>query len=301
MKKIIVGIVLGIIVTFTLLLSCYIVFGLTTSLSRNTFIDEYEYENHDEYLIGNAEIYKPIANIDIDWITGNITIKLTDDKFLTIQEETKEELESDFKLRYMLEDSTLYIKYSKSDLKDIDLPVKNLIINVPREYFFDEIDIDSVSSFITVSGISVKNFECNTVSGRIQLSESNITHSFVVESTSGNVDAINLDYLDRVDISTISGNINIKAKMINKAEFNTTGGNVYINVEKEFAELDFETISGNLELTLPENFSAVVTFDSVSGDFSTNHPSKISGEKYIFGEGDNRYKLESIYGDVIIK
>ena len=98
MKKIIVGIVLGIIVTFTLLLSCYIVFGLTTSLSRNTFIDEYEYENHDEYLIGNAEIYKPIANIDIDWITGNITIKLTDDKFLTIQEETKEELESDFKL-----------------------------------------------------------------------------------------------------------------------------------------------------------------------------------------------------------
>ena len=252
-------------------------------------------------MIGNAEINKPIASIDIDWITGNITIKPSDDKFLTIQEDSKQEIESDFKLRYMLEDSTLYIKYCKSDLKDMDLPVKNLTVNVPREYFFDEIDIDSVSSFINVYGISAKDLECNTVSGRVQLSESDITNSLIVESTSGNVDAEDLDCLDTVDISTISGNINIKARMINKAEFDTTSGNVYVFVEKEFAELDFETISGNLELALPENFSSVVIFDSVSGDFSTDHPSKISGEKYIFGEGNNRYTLESVSGDVAIR
>ena len=301
MKKIIVGIALGIIVTFTFLLSCYIVIGLTSSLSRNTAIAEYKYENHDEYFIGNAEIYKPIANIDIDWITGNVIIKTTDDKFLTIKEDFEEELDNDFKLRYMVEDSTLHIKYCKSDLKDIDLPTKNLTINVPKEYFFDEIDIDSISTIINIVGVASKDFECNTVSGKIMLSESNISRNLFVETTSGNFEANGLGYLESADISNVSGNINIKAEKINKAYFDTTSGNAHINVGKEFSEFEFDSISGNLELTLPLDLSATMIFDSISGEFSSNHPSKINGERYIFGDGENEYTLKTVSGDINIK
>ena len=300
MKKILI-IVAGLIFVLSLALSSFIIFGINSSISRNTSIVGYKYDNHENYKIGNAKIDKPITSIDIDWITGNVVIIPADDNVLTIIEESKNVIESDHELRYMVDGSTLYIKYCKSDLKDNNLPIKDLTISIPSEYLLDEIDVDSISSFVKVDGIASRSFECNTISGAIQLSNSDISHKIAIETTSGNIDVDNLSYLDSADISTISGTISIDTKMIYKAEIDTTSGNAFIDVEEEFNEFEFESISGNLDLILPQSLSCTLEFESVSGDFSTNHPASINGKKYVFGTGENDYNIESVSGDVRIR
>lgn len=64
--------------------------------------------------------------------------------------------------------------------------------------------------------------------------------------------------------------------------------------------LDIQTISGNIDLSLPEDVSFTLEFHSTSGELSSDLPYRAEEGRYIFGNGEGEYKIGTVSGDVRI-
>ena len=75
-------------------------------------------------------------------------------------------------------------------------------------------------------------------------------------------------------------------------------------------ELDFNTVSGDIRLWLPSDFSADVRFSSISGDLESDFPMDITRDRSrwvgrkleaMIGGGGRELSLQTVSGDVELR
>ncbi|MDY2888905.1 MAG: DUF4097 family beta strand repeat-containing protein [Candidatus Caccosoma sp.] len=231
-------------------------------------LTKYEkYVNYKSYNIlpNSGMMFNPINTLDINWLNGNIEItKSTEYDKVTIFEKTADEYKKDdFLCHYYRKDDTLFVKYAKSNISMPKKINKSLSVYIPSDMKLDCINIDAVSSNISLSNIAINSLDVETVSGKIEISDTNIKE-MNFETVSGNIMAFVDNNTTKVNVDSVSGSIILSVCEDIKGfevDFDTKTGtftkdfdvvrnskNNYAYMDSSLLSLTIKTVSGNLSI-----------------------------------------------------
>jgi len=166
-----------------------------------------------------------------------------------------------------------------------------------------ELEIDSVSGNVVVTASSPGEADIESVSGDVTLRIT--TRNTQVDSVSGDI-TLSGGLTGQVSLESVSGNIELGAQALTKLTISTVSGDSTLQfglVPSGVVKAD--TVSGNLDLTMPANTSAQLAVESFSGDI-VSPVGKVDEEEYgpgkslnaRLGSGQGTMKLESFSGNV---
>ena len=147
--------------------------GLVGKGEWNLGWTDYRYDDS-AYEVGEGSIATPnVERIDLDWIDGNVSVVLCQDAYISITESAPAELSENTRVHWCVSEDgkTLSIKYRASSSffganKDKN---KDLILRIPEKLLeqLKNLNINAVSSNVTVSDIIVDNINVQTASGNV--------------------------------------------------------------------------------------------------------------------------------------
>lgn len=234
-------------------------FGVLRAGGRYIYDSANSYEMLDRSGFGSAEdsvaaseLLTGIDEIEIHWLTGDVYLVESDTDGVTFQEDYTGSNE-DYRMRYKVSNGKLTIQPCKSKLfGSIDLPRKALTVFLPDTLTLDKITVETVSADVELMGGSVDTLSINTTSG-------NITGPGLLAK--------------EYELGTVSGDISLTALPAGSSAIDceTVSGEVRISCTAHPDEIDFNSVSGNLRLTLPKGSCRyTLDFSTVSGDRDTD-------------------------------
>lgn len=199
----------------------------------------------------------------------------------------------------------------------------DLQLNVPLRA---ELEIDSVSANVDVSGVAASKLSIETVSGDVSVAAA--PKELDVESVSGDLRlTVNSGH---VQAQTVSGNIVLRGRMNGEISTETVSGDIDVAVNGESVrdlsastvsgnaelrtalapegEIKLESVSGDLLLVLPRNVSAQARGESFSGDLKATRakirkPEHGPGSSFDtrYGSGDGEISIETFSGSAELR
>lgn len=200
------------------------------------------------------------------------------------------------------EDSSAYLTIRVPEASHLAIDVVSADVTTEK-IIGDDLDVESVSGDIKVSGLAAKTFT-ETVSGSIDV-DSKSEEAFA-ESISGDIELRGT--FKKIEVETVSGSIKVTPALIHAVDLKTTSGDITVSGAVDgSADLDCESHSGDIEIAMPIPPSATFDLMSFSGtvrnDFGT--PSEKAGRYtsetktgFTLGDGGARVRVESFSGDI---
>ena len=266
-------------------------------LSIGTY--NYRYKNSGRYSYGGARLDKRFDSIDIDWISGTVTVKAYSGNTVVISEEAGQELSPEMQVHYFADGNDLSIKFMRSGRRKITEIRKDLTVMVPG-YMLEQLKITAVSSDIGIEGTYTETLEVSSVSGDIRLADAEAEKSCKLESVSGDITAERSAF-KKIDIDTVSGETGILSGSGAEISVNTTSGNITVKADMPADKTEIGTISGDILIYVKGDEDMAFKFESVSGSFETDVPMTASGDRMIMGRGRKTAEISSISGDLSVK
>ena len=259
-----VGIVLSAIGRFAGASPRHILFdGLWNASFRYGDDFDNDFEENNTYHVSDASI----NSIDIDWISGRVTVIPYDGDDIVIREKSKGKIDEENCLRYRISGDTLEINYflqtAEFNFTGSINYSKQLEIKVPRALAksLDELNFDAVSADLNIRDLHIASLD--------------------VDTTSGNLLGKNIE-AKYVNMGTVSGDMKV----------------TYTSCPKE---LTMDSTSGDCTISLPKGSSVTAELDSVSGDFSSEFSTRYEEEDvYIIGSGECEFSVSTVSGDFVI-
>ncbi len=263
------------------------------------------YENEENYAIGESVFAGELEDIDINWISGNVFVIPYEKNMVTIKENCVDELTPDFRLRHNIENGKLTIQPCKSGKFSAEkkLPDKDLYLYLPFELAkkLDNLQIETVSANVNItnnSDIKTSSMDITTVSGEIWLLKV-FANELTIETTSGYVNLTEV-IANSINTANVSGNTEIMASTSElKAE--AVSGKVYLSTTHIPEKTYIETVSGKVDIFIPENDGFSLNFETVSGNLDCEF-SPLMGEKgqKKYKNGEKTLNIETVSGKLNI-
>jgi DUF4097 and DUF4098 domain-containing protein YvlB len=194
-----------------------------------------------------------------------------------------------------------------------------LYLRVPESA---NIEAEGVSVDISVLGSKGESVILNTVSGdlevdaapqRIELAsvsgdiefEGSVART-TAETVSGDITLVGAD--GEVKASTVSGDLSLEAGEVSRGRFETVSGEIVLTLAlSDGGRLSCDSMSGDVKLRLPDAQQAGFTAQSYSGNINTDFGKSVNvsrgpGAMLEHSEGDNgaTIRLETFSGDISI-
>ena len=236
------------------------------------------YANADKYLAGNQTYTEEITAIDIDWISGSVT--LVEDETITgvkVEEETDLEKEKEWVHSY-IDNGKLMIKFFAANTWCSRLFDYTKELTVTYHPGLESVNVDLTSGSLKAESITAKDVNIDMTSGKAN---------------------INNIVADNVDVDLTSGEIEIKDVTAKEFDADLTSGTITVG----FTAIDdasFDLTSGKINMTIPED-GASVKVSKTSGSVKTERECSIDNNLYKFGTGSANIKVSMTSGKVIIK
>ncbi|MGM9650709.1 MAG: DUF4097 family beta strand repeat-containing protein [Faecousia sp.] len=236
------------------------------------------YDNDERYTAGAAEV-ENVRQIEVDWVSGSVEIIPYDGQTVLLEETASAELEASQQLHWLLDGDTLKIHFAKSGARGLDTVEKHLTIQVPGTLALTELSVETVSADVTVTGCTAQELSVDTTSGDLH-----------IQDAGG----------EELDLDTVSGNMTGEELTFSKVDGESVSGEMALAFQYGFCprEAEFDSVSGNVTLTLPENSGFTAEFDSVSGDFSSELACTQAKGVYICGDGSARLSVNTTSGNM---
>ena len=207
-----------------------------------------------------------LDTIDINWLSGGITVAPHNGADIQINEYARRELTSAEKVSFDTSGSVLTIEYCEHSM-NINMPSKRLEVLIPQELcerlagfvidstsgsiyvdnlFADSFKIKSVSGSVNITGIAAKSFDVRSTSGSISIEDTH-TETANIHSTSGSVD-VSSSEAAALDCKTTSGRINIDGSF-GSANLDSTSGRISVENDAADSSIDAKTTSGSITIT----------------------------------------------------
>lgn len=279
--------------------------GFGISLAPGTPSDQKDYTvcTDGEESFDPAEVKK----LDLDWVSGSVTVKEYDGAKLKIKEEIKGTATDAQRMRFRAKGGELSVIACADNVSN--LPTKHLTVLVPADMKTEWLYIDVASADVEVSGLAVSgNIDVDSASGRISV-EDCTCDKLLLDSASGaqSVKGCRVDgdlsadlasgafaaediVCDVLDIDGASGRITAAGLSCREADIDTASGAVSLEFASACKKVQVDTASGAVTLTFPEGTGLNISFDTLSG--------KVKGDvKY----GDLPVEVDTMSGDLTIK
>lgn len=235
------------------------------------------YDDFDKYTMGGGETDASISEIEIGWLSGEIKILPTDDEKISFSEECDDKTDEKTTMYHRVDGGTLYIHFAASNAGRIHIYEKALTVLVPRDMLVS-LDVSTVSASLTVDGVNAREIE--------------------VESVSANVDISGADNVTDLSLSGVSGELSFDGKVSGKVDIETVSGGVDLVLSASPREIEAESISANVEVTLPGGTGVTAELDTTSGSFRSSADYARSGDKYVIGDGALRIECDTVSGNL---
>ena len=218
-----------------------------------------------------------VKKLHIEWVSGNVTVKTADQHNVTFRVDG----DSALPFSYRLNDNELELRYPADDV--IWKPArgsKNLTVTVPQSWYARETRIEVTSAVVEVDGLS--------------------TEELKLDSTSGPITASGL-CCDQIIASTVSGSIILEGTA-EELKLDTTSGRCQAELDERVREIELDSVSGELELILPESLGFEAEVDTVSGSFRSDIPTTASSKGvYTCGNGECGISVDTVSGSITIQ
>ena len=197
----------------------------TACAKKNT---GYNYDNSAAYTAGDFTYNEDsIDSVEINWISGNVSVEESVMDELSVHEECGEELSEDYQLHYLIKDRKLIIQFCKSGA-DFDALKKDLYVTLP--ILLDNVSVNVVSAASELSS-SASTIDINTVSGAVWLG---------------------IDQCEKLYMNSVSGDLNVytDSSLGVKTKFTSVSGkmNGGDKTADKMCEIECNTVSGDLNL-----------------------------------------------------
>jgi DUF4097 and DUF4098 domain-containing protein YvlB len=208
--------------------------------------------------------------------------------------------------------------HQKAGVRHVD--DTHLSLKVPKAA---SVEAESVSADIEVDGSEGESIVVNTVSGDVDLKAS--PQRLEVHSVSGDVEfegatmrssvetvsgEITVDGVNgEVNISTVSGDVSLTAPQVDRGRFESVSGDMKLSLAVgDGGRLTSESMSGDLVLRLPAKQQAGFTAQTYSGDIRSDFGEAARGStgpgsilEYHEGNTGTSIRLDSFSGDIHIR
>lgn len=223
----------------------------------------------------NAE---EIDRLNIDWAAGKIVILPAEGSQIAVTEELLGE-EDEMVLR--LDGSTLYVDYAENavSVNFGSAPKKNLYITVPQDWVCKELDIDAASATVQAERLTIQKAASSTASG---------SHTFRDCK------------VERLKLETVSGDLDYSGTL-DKLDFGGVSAQADVVVTNFPKSIEVETVSGDVNLTLPKECGFTLEKDSVSGHFRSELETRKQDGKYVYGDGQCKIDVEGVSASITIR
>jgi len=225
-----------------------------------------------------------INSLEIDWISGMVTVMPHDGADISITEYSRRELRDDETLRFDRSGGTLKIWFRErgaaGNIVIGNVPSKQLEVLVPRALYKDlsAFTVDSVSARVIADGLGAGVCKVKTTSGGISLSNVS-SGNFKADSTSGTITVTSVS-AETMDLHSTSGAIHVNGSSAGSLDCNTSSGGII--VDGAFGYTKLHSSSGRLSLNNTAsgstlNASTVSGSHDLSGAFDAAVVSSSSG------------------------
>lgn len=152
-------------------LSILAVIGLTSCVKVGSDNVKFtnKYDHAALYNPGNVPVSDAVKTLEIDWISGSVSIESYDGTELLFNELSDSSLSEATTMHYWIENGRcLHIRFAKSGatFKKLD---KFLMVKVPAAWKLEKMEIDNVSADVDVVGVSCDEIELDNVSANVEI------------------------------------------------------------------------------------------------------------------------------------
>ena len=324
------------IVLSVLVISILIIFLFKNNIQSIFMKSEGEKMN---YTYDHSVTVNNLRDLKVEWKSGNIEIiPVKADKpavaegedmpafTIKIIEETAKQLDEEEQADVYAGDGVLQIEWNKksfiesiiSNLIHLDFYQRNIYVEVP-EYVLHEmenvscsnvsgtimlagtaaqnVEVKTVSGYIQANAINAQNLQISSVSGAISLFEAE-SDTLNITSTSGEI-KIGQTSVDEMKVKNVSGAIDMEA-VTDQLAATTVSGEIKMNSLHCPQQADFNTVSGDIAVALPQDAGFAVNFNSISGSFSNDFLHQRRGDEFVTGDGNARLHFSTTSGSVQI-
>ena len=217
------------------------------------------------YVMGGSTFAaSDVSELNIDWVSGTVTIEAYDGTEVAISETSEDALTDSTTMHYYLEsDGTLNIRFGIPGMKaqGENLPDKNLLVRVPRTLRLDEVEMNGLGRSIQMDSVRCSTLEMNSVSRQITLNECEIK-----------------------DI-----------------EVNSVSTNVEATFSKMPEDIELNNVSGSTVLYVPEDAGITLEYNGLVSNFYSELPVARKGKNKVIGNGACEIECNSVSGELAIK
>lgn len=217
------------------------------------------------YMMGGSMFAaSDVSELNIDWVSGTVTIEAYDGTEVAISETSEDALTDSTTMHYYLEsDGTLNIRFGIPGMKaqGENLPDKNLLVRVPRTLRLDEVEMNGLGRSIQMDSVRCSTLEMNSVSRQITLNECEIK-----------------------DI-----------------EVNSVSTNVEATFSKMPEDIELNNVSGSTLLYVPEDAGITLEYNGLVSNFYSELPVARKGKNKVIGNGACEIECNSVSGELAIK
>jgi len=251
-----------------------------------------------------------IHSLSINWVAGDITLQPHDGSEIQITEFAQRDLRENERMNIRTESGKLIIEFRERGNSRGNMPRKNLDVLVPHElsekltslsvnttsglvdvnnFTASSVNISSVSAAISISGINSPYVDLSTTSGTVTASSIK-TDTLDISSVSG-ATRVSDTFAAAVKISGTSGGISISGDF-DKVDVSTVSGGTVIKSITVPGSVNVSSVSGGIDLYIPDTGDITVSHSAVSGRFSSEVPAKI--------QNDAAYSFSTVSGNTNI-
>lgn len=225
-----------------------------------------------------------LRDIEIQWVAGTITVQAGDVDQVTYQE--TEVSDSKYKMIARESSDDLKIIYCDENIgfsfsmfgANIDV-IKDLTIIVPRDMNLESLEIDAASAEVIIRDLTIHEVSLDTASGKCQLDGCSI---------------------GELDIDTASGDIRFNGSL-DMLDFDAASAEFEGILTNTPRSIKVDSLSGDIDITLPSDAGFTVSTDAMSSDFSSDFETTIRNGEYICGDGSCKIEYSGMSGDITIR
>jgi len=249
-----------------------------------------------------------IQKIKIDWVSGNVNVVVGNGNDIVFYETSFRTLTDKQKMRYSVSDSgTLQINYCENldnifnwfNL-DANMPAKTLTMEVPASLVaqLTDIQIETVSAGIDLSGVYGARNELSTVSGGIRCADV-ACDNLQLESTSGSIVCEN-SKANTLDLNNVSGSVRAEGEYQN-VTVESVSGSVRLAFANTPDQIKVDGVSGSITIALPADAGFTARLDTVSGSINCAFAGTLGSDLVVVGDGSANYRFDTVSGSLNIE
>ncbi len=222
-----------------------------------------------------------VREISVEWAAGEITIKAAAVSDICFYETE----DSKHPMVWKVKDGKLDIDYSEDiqvgilHFGNLSFADKDLTILVPQDWSCDELELDTASTALRLSDLTVRKVDVDSASGVCRFQNCHITD---------------------LDIDTASGDVFLEGTL-NTLDFDAASAKFTGVLYNTPSRIVVDSMSGDLDLTLPEDTGFTVKMDGMSNGFTSDFPTTARNGSHVCGDGRCVIEVDGMSSDVVIR